>query len=592
MNLPEDKRDSTYDFEFAKEVKDALSIAPSRAEGASVCSSVSRLRTSHSNNQSSVKSFNPRPWTSVGGSDAFSVAASTSMANLANRKVKSNSSSSGNNQSPSDVAKDLERQIDQLVEQTVILRKGGKLEEALESAKEGTKKEQLLKKHRKANALSAGAELMYSTWFNLATTYEANDMPEEAIKTYSYLAKQRGNPFTGRLRINMGNVYYAQKQYPSAIKMYKMALDQMRRDDKSISHKIRRNIGNAFFRMGKLRDAVKNYEEAMDAAPDYQTGFNLLVCHLAVGNVDNVKEDFIALAEIPSDREDGFASEEEILTGEANSSKLDTRLKEANHFMLTAARLIAPMLDKDDWAAGYDWVCNALEDRHEGLAVQMKLEQATQKLKRKDVGAAVKAFKTLQKKDKRVKSATATNLSFVSFLEGNVERASKYADVALASDRYDAKALVNKGNCLFVNGDITSAKDLYLEAIGIQADCVQAIFNLGLANAQLGLAEEAIYAFEKAHRTTPNNPQIIHQIADVYELQGRSQDAIKWFNVLSARVPSDAVNLSRLGQLYAEAKDESQGLHYQLESFRHYPVDLDVISWIGTWFVEQEMYER
>jgi len=609
MNLQETKQDSAYDFEFTREIKDALSIAPSRGGGESVCSSVSRLRTSHSHTRGGerddmwkTRSSNPHTLTSVGGSDALSVA-STSMINLvSNRHGVASSASAGgklkNNQTPSDVAKGWETQIDQLVERTVLLKKQGKLEESLESAKEGTKKEQLLRKHRKANSLSVNseAELMYSTWFNLAAAYEANDMPEEALKTYTYLAKQRGNPFTGRLRINMGNIYYAQQKYPSAIKMYKMALDQMRKDDKSIAHKIRRNIGNAFFRLGKIREAVKNYEEAMDVAPDFQTGFNLLVCHLALGDVESTKKDFITLAEIPADK-DVLALKEAILMGEANApyeikQELDSRLKKASHFLLTAARLIAPILDSKDWASGYDWVCITLEDHHEELATQMKLEQATQRLKRKEFGVAVKNLKSLQKKGEEVKAATATNLSFVSFLEGNIERASKYADVALAQDRYSPKALVNKGNCMFVNGEVASAKNLYLEAIGVQADCIQAIFNLGLANAQLGLAEEAIHAFEKVHRITPNNPQILYQIADICELQGRSQDAMKWFNVLAARVPSDPTNLTRLGQIYVERKDESQGLHYQLESFRQYPIDLDVISWIGSWFVQQEMYER
>ena len=180
----------------------------------------------------------------------------------------------------------------------------------------------------------------------------------------------------------------------------------------------------------------------------------------------------------------------------------------------------------------------------------------------------------------------------MSFLEGNIERASKYANIALAQDRYNANALVNKGNCLFANGEFAPAKDLYLEAVGVETECVQAVFNLGMANAQLGLAEEAIQAFEGAHRIAPDNPQVLYQIADICELQGRSRDATKWFNVLAARVPNDPANLTKLGQLYTEGGEESQGLHFQLESFRQYPIDLDVIGWIGSWFVQQEMYEK
>ena len=210
MNIKETKQGSVYDFEFTREIKDALSMVPSRVGGGeSVCSSISRLKTSHSTTR--------RPLSSVAGSDAFSVA-SASMSNLvANRSGKTSSIASAgkkSSQTPSDVAKAWEVQIDKLIERTVLLKREGKLEEALESAKEGTKKEQLLRKHRKANSLSVNseAELMYSTRFNLARAYEANDMPDEALKTYTYLAKQQGNPLTGRLRINMGNIYYAQQK--------------------------------------------------------------------------------------------------------------------------------------------------------------------------------------------------------------------------------------------------------------------------------------------------------------------------------------------------------------------------------------------
>ena len=47
----------------------------------------------------------------------------------------------------------------------------------------------------------------------------------------------------------------------------------------------------------------------------------------------------------------------------------------------------------------------------------------------------------------------ATNLSFLYFLEGKMDQADKYADLAVRHDRYNAKALVNKGNCYFGNNE-------------------------------------------------------------------------------------------------------------------------------------------
>jgi tetratricopeptide (TPR) repeat protein len=41
------------------------------------------------------------------------------------------------------------------------------------------------------------------------------------------IVKNKAYPQSGRLRVNMGNIYFEQKKYSSAIKMYRMALDQV-----------------------------------------------------------------------------------------------------------------------------------------------------------------------------------------------------------------------------------------------------------------------------------------------------------------------------------------------------------------------------
>jgi len=102
----------------------------------------------------------------------------------------------------------------------------------------------------------------------------------------------------------------------------------------------------------------------------------------------------------------------------------------------------------------------------------------------------------------------ATNLSFIYFLEQEYANAEKYADLAYTNDRYNAKALVNKGNCLLVKGELEMSKQFYLEAIGVEADCVEAIYNLGLVNLKMGSYQEAQQAFEKLHTIIPHNPEV------------------------------------------------------------------------------------
>lgn len=47
--------------------------------------------------------------------------------------------------------------------------------------------------------------------------------------------------------------------------------------------------------------------------------------------------------------------------------------------------------------------------------------------------------------------------------------------MAIAHNRYNAKALVNKGNCLFMSKDYDRAKDIFLEAIGVEVKAPEGI---------------------------------------------------------------------------------------------------------------------
>ena len=162
----------------------------------------------------------------------------------------------------------------------------------------------------------------------------------------------------------------------------------------------------------------------------------------------------------------------------------------------------------------------------------------------------------------------ATNLSFIYFHEGDyaqartpshlarppvisrdlpssrtASQAVKYADQAMKHNRYNAKALVNKGNCMFMSGQYDEARQMYQEAMGAEADCLearahrtlrtacpsrtlrsprpiappraerraassQAIFNLALVNKRIGDHSSALGLFEKLHAIIPNSVEV------------------------------------------------------------------------------------
>ncbi|KAJ0396128.1 hypothetical protein ATCC90586_012141 [Pythium insidiosum] len=545
--------------------------------------------------------------------------------------------------SPKDVARELEKAVNALIEQSAELIHKQRLEEALQLAKDAGRKERAFTKHCESHGLNdlLNVDLTYAVFFNLAHAYHLNGLWKEAIQSYTPIVKNKQYAQGGRLRVNMGNIYFEQQQFPTAIRMYRMALDQIPNTSKEIRYKIKRNIGAAQIKLGHYQDAAATFEDVMEGNADFQSGFNLIICYYAIGEHEKMRRGFTSLISIPMEgmSEEDEAEEEEHHAA-ANESKDDgvsdaahlktlkadglraeirARRKKAMEYILVAAKLCAPALDKKDWLAGYNWVIDALkQERHEALASEMEICKAHCFLKQKEFDKAIEVLKSFEKKDHEHKAMAATNLSFLYFIEGDLAQADKYASLAVRHQRYNAKALVNKGNCLFVKNDCERAKELFLEAIGVEADCIEAIYNLGLVNIKIGVLNEALQAFEKLHSIVPSNTEVLYQIANLHDMMGNYRQAAKWFNILlscfgngdkperagsggggggkhgalSHKNVADPGVFARLGQIFNKDDDETQAFHYHLESYRYFPVNLDVISWLGVWYVKSELYEK
>jgi tetratricopeptide (TPR) repeat protein len=130
----------------------------------------------------------------------------------------------------------MEKVVHALIEESAQAGENHEFGKALEKAKEAGKKERALCKHREANGLSEqiNFDLTYAVVFNLANVYQQNGMMTEALNTYTLVVKNKQYPQSGRLRVNMGNIYFYQKKYPQAIKMYRMALDQIPNSGKEV----------------------------------------------------------------------------------------------------------------------------------------------------------------------------------------------------------------------------------------------------------------------------------------------------------------------------------------------------------------------
>ncbi|XP_024919372.1 intraflagellar transport protein 88 homolog isoform X3 [Cynoglossus semilaevis] len=508
---------------------------------------------------------------------------------------------------PEEKIKILEKKVNDLIEESSMAQSMGALQLALEKAKEAGRKERALVRQREqsGNGDHINLDLTYSVLLNLANQYENNEMYPEALNSYQVIVKNKMFSNAGRLKVNMANIYFQQKNYPKAIKFYRMALDQISNAHKEMRIKIMQNIGVVFIRMGQYSDAITSFSHIMGESPNIKTGFNLILCYYAIGDREMMKKAFQNLISVPLgiDDEDKYIpsnddpSSNMVVEAIKNDKlhQMERNLKSLTEkYIMTAAKLIAPAIETS-FAAGFDWCVDMVKgSQYVELANDLEINKAITYLRQKDFNQieAVETLKTFEKKDSRVKSAAATNLSFLYFLEKDYDQADRYSDLAMNADRYNPAALINKGNTVFVRQDYEKAAEFYKEALRNDSSCTEALYNLGLCYKKLSRLDEALDCFLKLHAILRNSAQVMYQLAQIYELLEDPQQAIEWLMQVISVIPTDPKILAKLGELHDAEGDKSQAFQYYYESFRYFPSNIDVIEWLGAYYIETQFCEK
>nr|CAB3255439.1 intraflagellar transport protein 88 homolog [Phallusia mammillata] len=509
--------------------------------------------------------------------------------------------------SPEEKIKAMERNIGELIEQSAIANSKGDFVTATEKAKEAGKKERQLVRQREQAGLSEGIspDLTYSVLFNLACQYEANEMYPEALNTYNVIVKNKMFQLSGRIKVNMGNIYFKQDNLPKAIKYYRMALDQVPNTHKEIRIRIMQNIGAVFVKMGQYNDAVTSYEHIMNEKPDFQSGLNLILCYFALGDKDKMEKSFLKLLSVNLgiDDEDKYNATTEntqesiFLDAIRNDSLRQLERKRkliAERCILTAAKVIAPAI-KSTFSEGFDWCVEQVKSSsYHDLANDLEIHKALLYLKERDFSQAVSILKTFEKKDTQVKSQAATNLSFIYFLQGNFENARRYADAAVKADRFNASSLTNKANCLYKDGDPEGAIMLYKEALENDSTCHEALYNLGLVYKKLNNLDQSLDCFTKLHSIVRNNSQVMLHISILYEMMEDYSQAMEWLMQCSGVTHTDANVLVRMADIceHDDGGEQSQAFAYRNDAYRLFPADINNVNWLGSYYVNSQFSEK
>ena len=492
--------------------------------------------------------------------------------------------------------KEMEKTVQKLCDESILLKCKGSFLTAKDKCLSAIEK---LQEFKSKCIDYFNSELEFCLQLNLALSYEGLKTYDEAIAVYQEIIKKENYYAPGimfqRVRVNLGNIYYIQGEYKKAITEWQRAVDKISKENKEIRGAILKNIANAQIKLGSYTDAIDNYKESVRYNENMKTCMNLLLSNLAVSKIDETKQEFNRMLDTSQNIEGEIDSTEESKQPmDSLKEYLIIKKKENASIIVNIALVMTHYLEKDPLVA-FEYIIDSVKKRGmPDILNEIEMAKAMYFLKRRDVEKTIAIMKNFENKNKNLISRVANNISFLYFVEGDYAKAESYANIAIENERYNHKALVNKGNIHYIKEDYLKAKEYYLEAIGVQSDCIEAIYNLGMVNIRMEAVYEAIQAFEKLQSVVPNIPEVLYKIAKLYEYMKQYDDAIKYYSILLLQLPNDPILLSSLGSLYYQInpKDERTYMHYFEDSYRYFPSKFDNLTVLGFLYFKEEIYEK
>ncbi|KAL1518115.1 hypothetical protein ABEB36_001787 [Hypothenemus hampei] len=506
--------------------------------------------------------------------------------------------------SPEEKMKQQESKIMKLVEESCTSQCERDFKKALSKAKEASYKERGLIKMQEQNGLGDhhNIDLTYVVLFNLGNQYAANELYVEALNTFQTITKNRMFSNAYRLKINMGNLYVKQGHFQMAVKMYRMALDQVPSTQKNLRIKVMHNIAMVFIRMGQWEEAVNSLEFIMSEQACHRAGLHLVTCCRALEDRDRMRTAFSLLLSVPLDIDDEDkynveqdSPEDALLALSIQDDDLhkyeQSRKKDAEYCILMAAKLIALFVE-DTLNEGYDWCVSAMKNsEYAHLAFDLEISKAIMFLRRNQLGDAIETLKAFEK-DSDIAVNVATNLSFIYHLQGDYDTALRYSESIEESKQPTAEALVNYGACLLAKGLLDKSLECFQRALDIEANHFEALYNLGLCLKRQGHYMEALSCFQKFSGGLALLPNVVYQVANLLELIGDNEAAADTYQQLLGLVPTDSKVFQKLGEIFDQEGDKQQAHHYHVDAFRYYPANLSVIEWLGSYYIEMQVVEK
>jgi tetratricopeptide (TPR) repeat protein len=156
------------------------------------------------------------------------------------------------------------------------------------------------------------------------------------------------------------------------------------------------------------------------------------------------------------------------------------------------------------------------------------------------------------------KARPHSNLGIAYKVEGNIEMAIKYNEIAIKIDPTYANAYIKLGDIYFSKGLLDKAIKYYEAALLLNPYYAYVYHNLGVAYHIKGLTDEAIWHYERALELKPYYTAARNNLGIVYSSKGMFDRAIEIFRIAVRLDPDSADSHFNLGLAYLESGSQDE----------------------------------
>lgn len=150
----------------------------------------------------------------------------------------------------------------------------------------------------------------------------------------------------------------------------------------------------------------------------------------------------------------------------------------------------------------------------------------------------------------------------MAFLAGDVERAKRLADEAIADDPLRQDAWILKGRALVCRLDPVGAKECYQQALDIDDRNPEAWKRKGFAHRVDGEVDDAITCWKMSLEVNPEDHRTLSDIANAMDDKGQFANAIEYYEKVLNVKPDDAYatqNIRLNQRIIAKLRQKREG---------------------------------